>query len=160
MKSDWRLFAATAAIGFLLSLALFGHTAKERERVSERVVIRTRFDTIREIVRVPLHPIEISAKATRIIRSKRKAELDTLLRIDSHAMYADTVRMAYTIDSNLFDLDLRLSPRMLPIAVPITLHDTVTERDDRVTTDDRPWYEEALMILGAAAAGYLLGKVP
>lgn len=161
MKNDWRLYLAMAAIGFVLSLALFGHAAKERERVSERVVVRTRIDTVHDVVRVPIARLQVSGKASRrtLMNTKRCAELDTLIAHDTSALFADTLHIAFCEPDDRFDIRMAFSPRRAAVAIPVLLHDTVIERAESLARENsRPWYEEALMILGAAAAGYLMGR--
>jgi hypothetical protein len=94
------------------------------------------------------------------MKNKRCTVLDTLLQTDTSAISPDTLHIAYCQPEDRFDLGLRFSPRRIPIAIPVTLHDTLTEHDTTLRDDQSlPWYEEALMLLGAAAAGYLAGKI-
>jgi hypothetical protein len=182
-------YLAPALLGFVLALALFGTTVKERDRVQERTVVRTRIDTVHDVVTVKLRPIAVSGRASlpEFMKNKRQkqvasrpatksptgqpgnedrefmnnkccAQLDTLISSDSGAVSPDTVHVVYDMVADRFDLRIGFGQRRVPVSLPVVVHDTLIDRERAQSGEQRrPWYEEALMLLGAGAAGYLVG---
>jgi hypothetical protein len=162
MTSKLAPYAIAALLGFVAALALFGGNTRERVRAYDRIVVRQRTDTVRDTVRVRISPVQIAGRASRTVfmKNKRRTTLDTLV-MDTSTASIDTLHIEYCEPEQTFGLSLRFAPRRAPIAIPITLHDTVIEHTESTAQDrSRTWYEEVLMLLGAVAAGYLLKSVP
>lgn len=167
MKTKWQDDALLLLAAFLLGLLLaHGGQTTSNETIHERQIIRTRPDTARSVINVPLRPLNIRAPENKIKTIVlhdtiyREACLDTLLAIDTAATAPDTLSVCFA--RNIFSLSLGLSARRRNVAVPYLAHDTFYWQSDsiRVAEDNgRAWYNDALVVILSLAAGIIVGKL-
>ncbi|MEO6939201.1 MAG: hypothetical protein ABI252_03495 [Candidatus Kapaibacterium sp.] len=131
---------------------------------------RTRPDSMKLEVRIPLKPLHILKRATS--RDSVLVRLDTLLLADTNGSYMspathsphdpDTIHATYDLFMRALALSIGFAERRDSVVIKYVAHDSViTKRDSIVVTNWKvhPWYEEALQILGALAAGFLFGAL-
>jgi hypothetical protein len=164
MNIKWSDAALLLAAAFLLGW-LISHSSQSPNTMMEKELIKTRIDTVLSIVEVPIRPIllhsEKNATKTVVLHDTvyREACLDTLLTSDTAAIAPDTLSVCYARD--LFSVALGLSPRRQNIKVPYLAHDTFFWRDNEneFREGKQPWYDLALGVLIALAAGIVIGKL-
>ncbi len=154
-------------VAFVLGLLLAeGSGTKTNDVIREKEIVRTRPDTVLSIVEVPLRSIAINAKrnhtTTVIEHDTVFAEdcLDTLLTTDTAAIAPDTLSVCYA--RNAFALSLELAARRKPVEVPYLARDTFYWRADSIRIESgngHAWYDNALMVILAIAAGIIVGKL-
>jgi hypothetical protein len=128
---------------------------------------RARPDSVKLQVRVPLKPLHLVKRAT--THDSILVRLDTLLPADTNGSYRthtshdpDTIQATYDLVLRAFELSIGFAERRDSVVITYVAHDSViTRRDSIVVTNwkEHPWYEEALQILGALAAGFLFGAL-
>lgn len=159
------LILLACALGIVAGWYLKPDTVATEYRTKTREVVSVQRDTIRDTVRVP-----ILREAVRIVEAPTRVVYDTNARpvpvrpfvatLDTTTAKGDTVRasVAYT-------------PPAPPTLSVLILHrpdtatvETLSTREvlqfETVKTEPaRPWYVEALVVVGAGAVGYVAGRV-
>jgi len=146
MKYFYSIFIALLIAALVLFLAFPELHRNNSMKRTETNVIR---DTIVRVI-TP-EPITLAIVKTRIIRtsdtvikfSPFKAVVDTIHK-------QDTIRTVFEYPSGILSLDIRRRP------------DTVLTEKIRIYEPQKkkePWWEKPAVILGSAAAGYLLGTI-
>ncbi len=131
---------------------------------------RARPDSAKVEVRVPLKPLHLVKRAAS--HDSMLVRLDTLLTADTNGPYIanrkhtshdpDTIQATYDLVLRVLALSIGFAERRDSVVIKYLAHDSViTRRDSIVVTNwkEHPWYEEALQILGALAAGFLFGAL-
>ena len=178
MNIDLKTRAALVGVVLLL-VFLWGWSVGRRSTVSPSAnafrettitnTVRARPDSVKVFVRVPLKPVHLLKHTTS--RDSTKVCLDTLLA-DTNRSYGsyetymshepDTIHACYDPIMRALELSIGFAERRDSVIVKYIAHDSViTRRDSIVVTNwkQRTWYEEALQILGAIAAGFLFGSL-
>lgn len=165
MNVKWQDAAMLLVAAFLLGWLISHGSQSRNAMIQEKELVKTRIDTVQSDISVPIRPIIANAPTnhtkTILIHDTvyREACLDTLLKTDTTATAPDTLSVCYA--QNEFSLALGLSSRKENIKVPYIAHDTFFWRDneEQFRQTKQPWYDVALGVLIALAAGIVIGKL-
>ena len=165
MNIKWQDAALLLVAAFLLGWLISHGSQPPNARIQEKELIKEKADTVLSVVSVPIRPLAVrspkNTSTTIVLHDTVYPEvcLDTLLKTDTTAIAPDTLSVCYARD--LFSIAFGLSPRRESIKVPYIAHDTFLWRDneEQFQAEKQPWYDVALGVIIALAAGIVIGKL-